>query len=197
MHCQLNLSSSEQREAEERAARRRERRARRRATQQSVDVGTPTQPPVAQQGESAAQAPAQNDGNAADQPQQRPQTGWDKAYDRSISVTSLLAITHFLITNVLVFSSTKSCRVSSPHLWWSTFSMLCLTYIIILEVLIIGFTIFIIMPIIFVSDVNSNLFGSFSRGCADRLEHPPNYDWTSTDKCPSGESFDALTSCNL
>lgn len=168
MRYSFNFTSRERREAEERASRRRERRARRRTTQQAIsgDGAIQTQLPVLQQGGADAQAPAQNDNG--DPPQQRVPTEWDKAYDRAISITSLLAITHFLITNVLIFSSTKSCRVSSPHLWWSTFAMLCLTYIIILEVLIIGFTIFIIMPIIFVSDVEAILLLKFLT-CPNRL----------------------------
>lgn len=163
----LHTCPRDRRVAEERAERQRERRARRRTAQLALDrqenssvaaqpsgiSSTPTQPSLAAtntaSGSGTTEANPNGNGNT-DTNGGRPRTGWDKAYDRAISVTSLLVISHFCTTNILIFASTKTCRLSSPHLWWSTFAMLCLTYIIILEVLIIGFTIFVIMPIIFV-----------------------------------------------
>ena len=73
--------------------------------------------------------------------------------------------------------------------------MLCLTYIIILEVLIIGFTIFIIMPIIFVSDVGVMHCKFLTKFALDRLEYPLNHDRAPAYKRSPGRSRSAIASC--
>jgi len=42
-----------------------------------------------------------------------------------------------------------SCRFSSPHVWWLTFGILCIMYLVVLEVIILGFVVFVVAPIIF------------------------------------------------
>ncbi|KAF8305958.1 hypothetical protein DL93DRAFT_2172321 [Clavulina sp. PMI_390] len=106
----------------------------------------PDEPEEAQ----AQQQPGQQQQQQQQAANANPFGRWDAVYRALLNITSLLAMVHFGITNVLLFDSTKTCRVTSPHLWWSTFGLLCLTYITILEVLVIAFTIFVIMPLIFI-----------------------------------------------
>ncbi|KAF9505716.1 hypothetical protein BS47DRAFT_513403 [Hydnum rufescens UP504] len=77
-------------------------------------------------------------------------TGWDRLYDQVQTLVSLIVIAHFLATNVLLYSSVNTCRISSPHLWWLSFAILCITYVVILEILLICLTVFVLMPILFV-----------------------------------------------
>lgn len=76
--------------------------------------------------------------------------GHTRVFSYLTTLISLMVLVHFIITNVLIFSSTKTCRVTSPHLWWASLSMLIITYMLVLELIVIGFSIFVIMPIIFV-----------------------------------------------
>ncbi|KAL0072377.1 hypothetical protein AAF712_000140 [Marasmius tenuissimus] len=62
-----------------------------------------------------------------------------------------MLLSWFLTAHILVYTSVKTCRHSSPHLWWLVFSILCITYLMILEVIILGLVVFIIGPIIIVS----------------------------------------------
>ncbi|KAG5636029.1 hypothetical protein H0H81_009329 [Sphagnurus paluster] len=52
-------------------------------------------------------------------------------------------------THILEYSSINTCRHTSPHLWWLTFGILCLMYLMVLEVVVLGFVVFIIAPILF------------------------------------------------
>jgi hypothetical protein len=49
-------------------------------------------------------------------------------------LSSLLTLTWFLTAHILEYTSVNSCRHSSPHLWWLTFGILCIMYIMVLEV---------------------------------------------------------------
>ncbi|ESK97193.1 c3hc4 type (ring finger) zinc finger containing protein [Moniliophthora roreri MCA 2997] len=62
--------------------------------------------------------------------------------------SSLYSLSWFLTAHILVYTSVNTCRHSSPHLWWLVFSVLCITYLMILEVIILGLVVFIIGPFI-------------------------------------------------
>ncbi|KAL5523621.1 hypothetical protein ACEPAG_7794 [Sanghuangporus baumii] len=70
-------------------------------------------------------------------------------YSRLSLLLSLIIISWFLTSNILVFTSLHSCRLAAPHLWWLVFSLLCLQYLVILEVLATAIIVFIIGPLIF------------------------------------------------
>ncbi|KAI5123656.1 hypothetical protein M0805_001686 [Coniferiporia weirii] len=72
-----------------------------------------------------------------------------KLYSRLSLSLSLIIISWFLTSNILVFTSLHSCRFAAPHLWWLIFSILCLQYLIILEVFAIALLVFIIGPLIY------------------------------------------------
>ena len=66
-------------------------------------------------------------------------------------LSSLMTLTWFLTAHILEYTSVHTCRHSSPHLWWLTFGILCIMYLMVLEVLLLGFIVLIVAPILFVS----------------------------------------------
>ncbi|KAF4599882.1 hypothetical protein EYR40_006986 [Pleurotus pulmonarius] len=70
-------------------------------------------------------------------------------YTRLSLLSSLLTLSWFLTAHILEYTSINTCRFSSPHLWWLVFGILCLMYIMVLEVVLIGFVVFVIAPILF------------------------------------------------
>lgn len=143
---------SDRRELERRSNRARERRARRTTTQPTIDPSPSASSLVNPQTPAGTPSTANATATDASAPNTPPPlTTQDKIYSRSVSLITVLSLTHFGVTNILLYSSTNSCRLTSPHLWWSTFAMLCLTYLIILEIFTIGFTLFVVLPVVFVS----------------------------------------------
>ena len=87
---------------------------------------------------------------------------------------TIYSLAWFVLAHVFAYTSTNTCRLASPHIWWLTFSILCLTYIAIAEVLLMIIFIFIVGPILLVS---ASLLGS--TGCqrgktphAQHISHP-------------------------
>jgi len=70
-------------------------------------------------------------------------------YSRLTLLSSLLTLSWFLTAHILEYTSINTCRHSSPHLWWLTFGILCLMYLMVLEVVLLGFVVFIVAPILF------------------------------------------------
>jgi len=54
-----------------------------------------------------------------------------------------------VLVQILLYSSAKTCRRSSPHLWWLTFGVLSVMYVMILEVVLVAILVFVIGPILF------------------------------------------------
>ncbi|KAH8119229.1 hypothetical protein DFH11DRAFT_431213 [Phellopilus nigrolimitatus] len=74
---------------------------------------------------------------------------FSRLYSRLSLLLSLIIVSWFLTSNILVFTSLHTCRFAAPHLWWLIFSILCLQYLIILEVFVIAMLVFIIGPLIY------------------------------------------------
>ncbi|KAJ7170545.1 hypothetical protein C8R43DRAFT_874950 [Mycena crocata] len=70
-------------------------------------------------------------------------------YSRLSILSSLITLSWFLTAHILEYTSIHSCRFSSPHIWWLTFGVLCIMYLVVLEVVILGFIVFVVAPIIF------------------------------------------------
>ncbi|RDB16790.1 hypothetical protein Hypma_002623 [Hypsizygus marmoreus] len=74
---------------------------------------------------------------------------YTRLYSRLTLLSSLLTLSWFLTAHILEYSSINTCRHTSPHVWWLTFGILCLMYLMVLEVVLLGFIVFIVAPIIF------------------------------------------------
>lgn len=60
--------------------------------------------------------------------------------------SSLFSLTWFLTAHILIYTSLKTCRFSSPHIWWLVFGILCITYLMILEVILLSLVVFVFAP---------------------------------------------------
>ncbi|KAJ7647326.1 hypothetical protein FB45DRAFT_998488 [Roridomyces roridus] len=80
---------------------------------------------------------------------QQPPLQHSVLYSRLSILSSLFTLSWFLTAHILQYTSIHTCRFSSPHLWWLTFGILCIMYLVVLEVIILGVVVFLIAPIIF------------------------------------------------
>ncbi|KAI0092949.1 hypothetical protein BDY19DRAFT_398510 [Irpex rosettiformis] len=71
------------------------------------------------------------------------------AFRRLNILANTLSMVWFLAAHIFVYSSVNTCRHSSPHLWWLTFGILCILYLMLLEIFLIGLLIFILGPILY------------------------------------------------
>ncbi|KAI8992989.1 hypothetical protein BD414DRAFT_482963 [Trametes punicea] len=62
---------------------------------------------------------------------------------------SFLSLAWFLTAHVLAYTSVNTCRLSAPHLWWLTFGILCILYVLILEIFLLGLLVFILGPVLY------------------------------------------------
>ncbi|KAF8332064.1 uncharacterized protein EI90DRAFT_3123139 [Cantharellus anzutake] len=154
-----------------------DRSRRQTTTQPSIpEVPTPQTP------ESQPEAGLDNT-QAHNGPPPQPRTESDKLWDRLNNFTTILVMVHFSMTNYFLLSSTRTCRKSSPHLWWLTFAILALTYLIILELLMICFTVFILMPLVFIA-LNIVLICTGHRPISPRQMLDPGHISPDTPKMP-------------
>ena len=62
-----------------------------------------------------------------------------------------MTLSWFLTAHILEYTSINTCRHSSPHLWWLVFGILCTMYLMVLQVVLLGFIVLVLAPILFVS----------------------------------------------
>ncbi|KAF8491024.1 hypothetical protein JB92DRAFT_3007265 [Gautieria morchelliformis] len=74
----------------------------------------------------------------------------EAVFSRLTTVLSLLSLVWFITAHILAYTSIHTCRLSSPHLWWLTFGIICIGYLVIVEVIVVAFLVFILGPLIFV-----------------------------------------------
>jgi hypothetical protein len=89
------------------------------------------------------------------QPSSSPQTDNERLrhttmFKRISLLSSLFSLTWFLTAHILLYSSLNTCRFSSPHIWWLVFGILCITYLMILEVIILALIVFVFAPVVFI-----------------------------------------------
>jgi hypothetical protein len=63
---------------------------------------------------------------------------------------STFTLVWFVLVQILLYSSANTCRRASPHLWWLTFGVLSVMYVMILEVVVVAILVFVVGPILFV-----------------------------------------------
>ncbi|VDC07690.1 unnamed protein product [Peniophora sp. CBMAI 1063] len=104
--------------------------------------------------ENAGPAPA-GEGNPTqdEQPAQNGNTGARRrAYPawqaRLSALSTIFTFAWFILAHIFVYTSVDSCRLSSPHIWWLSFALLCVMYISVVEVLLIALIVFVVGPLI-------------------------------------------------
>jgi len=121
----------------------------------------PQQAPVNNRGPAPQQAPVNNRGPPAPQfpaggtpggnggaVQTPPQRG-KKTLARITTLNSLFSLVWFIVAHAFLYGSFTTCRITSPHLWWAVFGIVCIGYIVVAEVFIVGFLVFILVPLVF------------------------------------------------
>jgi len=63
---------------------------------------------------------------------------------------STFTLVWFVLVQILLYGSASTCRRTSPHLWWLTFGVLSVMYVMILEVILVAILVFVVGPILFV-----------------------------------------------
>lgn len=94
-------------------------------------------------------AAQRNTNNPSDGPSQATPTPYPRVYARLSLLGSTFTLVWFVLAQIFVYSSTNSCRHSSPHLWWLTFGVLSVMYLMILEVVLVAILVFVVGPILF------------------------------------------------
>ncbi|KAG8903713.1 hypothetical protein FRB99_002849 [Tulasnella sp. 403] len=74
------------------------------------------------------------------------QTQSDQMFDRMDTILTILGIVHFVGNNIFLYTSVYSCRIVAPHVWWLAFGIVCLGYVIVVELLLIAFVVFVLGP---------------------------------------------------
>ncbi|KAI0277607.1 hypothetical protein BGY98DRAFT_1089861 [Russula aff. rugulosa BPL654] len=105
----------------------------------------PTTPGGRPQGVSAQRNPTSStEGQTPNTP-----TPYPRIYARLSLMGSTFTLVWFVLVQILLFSSATTCRRSSPHLWWLTFGVLSVMYVMILEVVLVAILVFVVGPILF------------------------------------------------
>lgn len=90
---------------------------------------------------------------------------------RLTTLLSLLSLTWFITAHILTYTSVHTCRLTSPHLWWLTFGIMCIGYLVIIEVIVVAFLIFVLGPLIFVSLIAIDSLNYLSDGFTGFPQH--------------------------
>ncbi|KAI0256101.1 hypothetical protein BJV78DRAFT_1169213 [Lactifluus subvellereus] len=96
------------------------------------------------QDESHANTSSQGQSHAG--PGQMP---YPRTYARLSLMGSTFTLVWFVLAQIFLYSSAGTCRRSSPHLWWLTFGLLGVMYLMILEVVFVAILVFVVGPILF------------------------------------------------
>ncbi|KAG8924543.1 hypothetical protein FRC03_009982 [Tulasnella sp. 419] len=83
-------------------------------------------------------------------PQQQPRNS-NIIFNWLETFVTALGIGHFVVNHILLYGSLQSCRFESPHVWWLGFGILCLGYLVVTEILLIAFIVFILGPLVLFS----------------------------------------------
>ncbi|KAH9176306.1 hypothetical protein EDB89DRAFT_1940390 [Lactarius sanguifluus] len=90
-----------------------------------------------------------NADNPSGGPSQPTPTPYPRVYARLSLMGSTFTLVWFVLSQIFVYSSTNTCRPASPHLWWLTFGVLSVMYLMILEVVLVAILVFVVGPILF------------------------------------------------
>ncbi|KAG7449523.1 uncharacterized protein BT62DRAFT_985126 [Guyanagaster necrorhizus] len=109
-----------------------------------------TQPPPSNSNAQAStNSPSANNDATDGETQPSPPLPYTGIYRKLTLFSTLFSFSWFLTAHILIYTSVESCRLSSPLIWWLIFGILCITYLMVVEVIILGLIVFLIAPILF------------------------------------------------
>ncbi|KAG8945904.1 hypothetical protein FRC00_009877, partial [Tulasnella sp. 408] len=81
------------------------------------------------------------------EPRQPPTPG-DALFDRMDTFLTATGLIHFVVNHIWLYTSVHTCRVNDPHVWYLGLGIASLGYLIVLELLLIAFIVFVLGPIL-------------------------------------------------
>ncbi|KAG8791537.1 hypothetical protein FRC12_008909 [Ceratobasidium sp. 428] len=75
----------------------------------------------------------------------------ERWYSRCASFQALYGLIWFVTANILLYGSLETCRYTSPYIWWLTFGLVCLGYIVVAEMLAMALVVFVLGPLLYVT----------------------------------------------
>ncbi|KAG9103291.1 hypothetical protein FRC06_011483 [Ceratobasidium sp. 370] len=75
----------------------------------------------------------------------------ERWYSRCSSFQALYGLIWFITANILLYGSLGTCRYTSPYIWWLTFGLICLGYIVIAEMLAVALVVFVLGPLVYLT----------------------------------------------
>ncbi|KAG9043587.1 hypothetical protein FS837_009376 [Tulasnella sp. UAMH 9824] len=81
------------------------------------------------------------------EPRQPPTPG-DALFDRMDTFLTATGLIHFVVNHIWLYTTVHTCRVNDPHVWYLGLGIASLGYLIVLELLLIAFIVFILGPIL-------------------------------------------------
>ncbi|QRV96431.1 hypothetical protein RhiJN_24449 [Ceratobasidium sp. AG-Ba] len=75
----------------------------------------------------------------------------ERWYSRCTSFQALYGLVWFVTANILLYGSLDTCRYTSPYVWWLTFGLVCLGYIVVAEMLAVAIVVFVLGPLVYLT----------------------------------------------
>ncbi|KAG8714940.1 hypothetical protein FRC08_011221 [Ceratobasidium sp. 394] len=75
----------------------------------------------------------------------------ERWYSRCSSFQALYGLVWFITANILLYGSLDTCRYTSPYIWWLTFGLVCLGYIVVAEMLAVALVVFVLGPLVYLT----------------------------------------------
>ncbi|CAE6538304.1 unnamed protein product [Rhizoctonia solani] len=75
----------------------------------------------------------------------------ERWFSRCSSFQVLYGLVWFVTANILLYGSLTTCRFTSPYVWWLTFALLCLGYLVVAEMVLVALVVFVIGPLVYVT----------------------------------------------
>ncbi|KAG9036307.1 hypothetical protein FS837_001705 [Tulasnella sp. UAMH 9824] len=75
-------------------------------------------------------------------------TPGDALFDRMDTFLTATGLIHFVVNHIWLYTTVNTCRINDPHIWYLGLGIASLGYLIVLELLLIAFIVFVLGPIL-------------------------------------------------
>ncbi|KAG8919974.1 hypothetical protein FRC01_001006 [Tulasnella sp. 417] len=81
-------------------------------------------------------------------PPREPPSTADGLFDRLDTFLTATGLIHFVVNHIWLYTTVHTCRINDPHIWYLGLGIASLGYLIVLELLLIAFIVFVLGPIL-------------------------------------------------
>ncbi|KAG9018804.1 hypothetical protein FRB90_009455 [Tulasnella sp. 427] len=78
----------------------------------------------------------------------QPAVAADATFDRMDTFLTATGLIHFVVNHIWLYTTVHTCRLDAPHVWYLGLGIASLGYLIVLELLLIAFIVFVLGPIL-------------------------------------------------